>query len=58
MKTLMKSLHKRGTRNLLKTTPEQMVEAILDTTDPRVITEQHKEALRVAMLPLFTKPTK
>ena len=58
MKTLMKSLQKRGTRNLLKATPEQMVEAMLDTTDPRVITEQHKAALRVAMLPLFTKPTK
>ena len=58
MKMLMKSLQKRGTRNRLKATPEQMVEAVLDTTDPRVITEQHKEALRVAMLPLFTKPTK
>lgn len=58
MKTLMRNLQKRGGKNLMKVTPEQMVESILDTTDPRVITEQHKEALRVAMLPLFTKPTK
>lgn len=57
IKALMKTLQMRDTKNLMKATSEQMVESILDTTDPRVFTEQHKEALRVAMLPLFTKPT-
>lgn len=58
MRTLVKNLQKRGARNLAKVTPEQMVEARLDATDSRVITEQHKEALRVAMLPLLTKVAK
>lgn len=55
MKNLMKTLQKRGAKNLMKVTPEQMVESILDTADSRVFTEQHKEALRVAMMPLFTR---
>lgn len=58
MKALVKNLQKRGARNLAKVTPEQMVEATLEATDSRVITEHHKEALRVAMLPLLTKTVK
>lgn len=58
VRTLVKNLQKRGARNLTKVTPEQMVEAMLDATDSRVITEPHKEALRVALLPLLTKAAK
>ena len=39
-------------------TPEQMVESILDTTDPDVITEEHRAALRTALLPLFMQTGK
>lgn len=58
MRALIKNLQKRGARSITKITPEQMVEAMLDTADSRVIGEQHKEALRAAMLPLLTKPAK
>ena len=39
-------------------TPEQMVEPILDTTDPDIITEEHRAALRTALLPLFKQTGK
>ncbi len=39
-------------------TAEQIVESILDTADPNVITEEHKKALRAVFQPLFTKPRK
>ena len=39
-------------------TPEQMVESILDTTDPDIITEEHRAALRTALLPLFKQTGK
>ena len=49
MMQLMKNLTKRGGKNLMKVTPEQMVEAILDTTDPRVFTEEHRTAMRTVV---------
>ena len=39
-------------------TPEQMVEAILDTTNPEIITEEHRAALRTVLLPLFKQSGK
>ena len=39
-------------------TPEQMVESILDTTDPDIITEEHRAALRTVLLPLFKQTRK
>ena len=58
MMQLMKNLTKRGGKNLMDITPEQMVEAALDTTDPNVFTSEHKAALRTALLPLFKRPRK
>ena len=58
MMQLMKNLTKRGGKNLMNVTPEQMVESILDTTDPRVFTEEHRKAMRTVLLPLFKKPRK
>ena len=55
MMKLMENLTKRGGKRLLDITPEQLVEAALDTTDPNVITEQHRAVLREMMLPLLTK---
>lgn len=56
---VLANLEKRGGRVKPNgITPEQMVESILDTTDPNVITKEHREALRVAMLPLFSKTGK
>ena len=48
----MQNLQKRG---VTKVTLEQLVDAALDTTDPNVITEQHRAVLREMMLPLLTK---
>lgn len=39
-------------------TPEQMVESILDTTNPEIITEEHRAALRTVLLPLFKQTGK
>lgn len=58
MMQLMKKLTKRGGKNLMKVTPEQIVEAILDTTDPRVFTEEHRKAMRTVLLPLFKRTRK
>ncbi|MBQ3484665.1 MAG: hypothetical protein IJA77_04080, partial [Clostridia bacterium] len=59
MMQLMKNLTKRGGRvKPHGVTPEQMVKAILDTTDPEVITEEHRIALRAILLPLFKKSGK
>ena len=58
MMQMMKNLTKRGGKNLMKVTPEQMVEAILDTTDPRVFTEEHRTAMRTVLLPLFKRTRK
>lgn len=59
MDQLLANLEKRGGRvKPHGVTPEQMVEAILDTTDPEVITEEHRIALRAILLPLFKKSGK
>ena len=58
MMQLMKNLTKRGVKNLMNVTPEQMVEAILDTTDPRVFTEEHRTAMRTVLLLLFKRTRK
>lgn len=46
---------KRGAKKLVEITPEQLVDAALDTTDPNVITEQHRAVLREMMLPLLNQ---
>lgn len=58
MVQLMQKLQKRGVKKLMDVTPEQLVDAALDTTDPNVITEQHRAVLREMMLPLLTKAEK
>lgn len=58
MMKLMKNLQKRGAKKLVEITPEQLVDAALDTTDPEVITEEHRIALRAILLPLFMKAVK
>lgn len=58
MMQLIQNMKKRGVKTLTDVTAEQMVESVLDTTDPNVITEEHKKALRTVFLPLFTKPGK
>lgn len=55
MMKLMENLQKRGAKKLVEITPEQLVDAALDTTDPNVITEQHRAVLREMMLPLLTQ---
>ena len=55
MLQLIQKLQKRGVKKVMDMTPEQLVEAALDTTDPNVITEQHRAVLREMMLPLLTK---
>ena len=55
MMQLMQNLQKRGVKKLMDMTPEQLVDAALDTTDPNVITEQHRAVLREMMLQLLTK---
>ena len=53
------NLEKRGGRvRAHGVTPEQMVESILDTTDPNVITPEHRAALRTVLMPLFKRPGK
>ena len=53
------NLEKRGGRvKAHGVTPEQMVESILDTTDPNVITPEHRAALRTVLMPLFKRPEK
>lgn len=53
MMKLMENLNKRGGKRLMEVKPEQLVEAVLDTTDPNVITEKHRAVLREMMLPLL-----
>ena len=53
MMKLMENLNKRGGKRLMDVKPEQLVEAVLDTTDPNVITEKHRAVLREMMLPLL-----
>lgn len=53
------NLEKRGSKvSPNGVTPEQMVESILDTTDPAIITEEHRAALRTVLLPLFKQTEK
>ena len=53
------NLEKRGGRvKAHGVTPEQMVESILDTTEPNVITPEHRAALRTVLMPLFKRPEK
>ena len=53
MMKLMENLNKRGGKRLMDVKPEQLVAAVLDTTDPNVITEKHRAVLREMMLPLL-----
>lgn len=53
MMKLMENLNKRGGKRLIEVKSEQLVEAVLDTTDPNVITKGHRAVLRKMMLPLL-----
>lgn len=53
MMQLMQNLQKRGVKKVMDMTPEQLVDAALDTTDPNVVTEQHRAVLREMMLATF-----
>jgi len=56
---VIRNLEKRGGRvRAHGVTPEQMVESILDTADPNVITPEHRAALRTVLMPLFKRPGK
>ena len=59
MEQMMTSLSKRnGQFNPHTVTPENIVDSILETTEELEMSDDEREQLRTALLPMFKKPGK